>query len=97
VPCAYIGHEYRIVQERWRYLENENIVVDPGGTASIPFVRRLLGDQSIAIIGLPADFGKVKCQRIAVLFPEAQVGLIKDDPKGGRDITEVEAFPDDWK
>jgi hypothetical protein len=99
VICGYVAHEYQTVQERWNYLENENIVVDPDGTASIPFIRRLLGDQSIAVIGMPADFGKTKCQRVAVLFPEARVGLIKinHDPKGGQDITDVEAFPDDWK
>ncbi len=98
VPCAYVGQEYRTVQERWAYLVNENIVVDPDGTTSVPLVRRLLGDQSIAEIGLPAEFGKVKCQRCAALFPEARVGLIKvkHDPKGGQDITEVESFPDDW-
>jgi hypothetical protein len=97
VACCYVAREYRTVQERFNYLENASIIVDPDGTASIPLVRRLLGDQSIGEIGLPVDFGKEKCQRGAALFPEARVGLIKiKHVKSGQDITEVEPFPVDW-
>jgi hypothetical protein len=50
--------------------------------ATIPVVRRLLGDEAVQIIYVPRTFDQSESERAARLFPEARVSRMTDDVWG---------------
>jgi hypothetical protein len=75
LPCVYVVHEARIVQERRRFLSAHHWDVNPPDAERppIPWVRRLLGDEGVQIVFVPLVTSKAENQRIRGLFPEAEI------------------------
>jgi hypothetical protein len=90
--CAYLGHEWRIVQHRKALLKTTDCLWEPwsaemrnpGGLGlrvpseppSIPFVRRLLGDEPIFFFGQFSNTSKDEVEELHAAFPEAEFGNV---------------------
>ncbi len=85
VACAYVAHEWRIVQARKAWLSNHNyktarmwdfgstkmvVVGERNATADPPPIRRWLGDQAVEMIIV--DPGP-DVQQVQTFFPEARI------------------------
>jgi len=84
LPCVYVVHEAMFVQERKQFLlEHPSLNLNPWYTSPyprkppLPWLRRLLGDEGVGIIGLHPTTGEAERGRMTILFPEA---VIIDDP-----------------
>ncbi len=75
---GYVARQYAFVQERQRLLDEERTSYGTSDDASdIPWIRQLLGDQAIRVIGLDPETDKAKQQRVASLFPEAEICAVR--------------------
>jgi hypothetical protein len=101
VACAYVGWQAKIVRERRAMRLEINLThkgfvdeVLPGDTGhDIPWIRTLLGDQSIRDVELRSEVSKEYRRQVRAMFPEARVLLIKYlDSSGG---FEAVPFPDE--
>jgi hypothetical protein len=111
--CGYVGWQARIVRERKAFRDNPDnwcrIGVwrqDAPGAQNISWLRRQLGDEAVGKIGLPLTTDIAERQRVARLFPEAEIlacpevhfnPKLRLNPSGGVDfITEpLIKFPDE--
>jgi hypothetical protein len=79
VACAWLGHEYRVAQERAAVREwiEENggfCGAQKGHRNDEPsLIRRLLGDQQITYVNLPRNATDDDLARIEAAFPNAIV------------------------
>lgn len=107
VPCAYVAHEWRIVQERERFLceQERSMAEHSSGAAGISWVRRLMGDHGYSRIALggATDIARRR-QEAGALFPEARIMALSlrhhsaaDDPERALPYftVEFEPFPDE--
>jgi hypothetical protein len=94
VACAYVAHEAKIVTERKamvdRILHFEDGYITRDGpwgpidhNKSLPWIRRLLGDESIVAVDLPAGC-TLTALEINEVLPEAAVHNYVIDPKTRR-------------
>jgi hypothetical protein len=84
VPFAYVGQQAKIVRARLAVLKELKTVVNGQRTGfiehiaddprhSIPWIRKILGDEPMNCIFLPLSTAKEYRQRIRETFPEADV------------------------
>ena len=90
VPCAYVAHEYRIVQARKEWITDRAPVfqralipskqVNQRNPASDPsLIRRWLGDKAETLIDVDSEADSAIAKS---LFPEAAIKLVEDpDPE----------------
>ncbi len=91
VPCAYVGWQAKIVRER-KIMARRIMAVDKGfvyvnptqpshivAASSIPWIRRLLGDEPVSMILLPIVTGPTTRGEAQAVFPEAAVRAMKDE------------------
>src|SRR5690349_20051060 len=74
VPCAYVGWQAKIVRER-RALFDEIKAADGGElndgnvSPSPPWLRRILGDETVRLLVVPSTTDKETMVRLHRLFP----------------------------
>ena len=90
LPCAYVGWQERIVQERrqtTRWLDSvggqvlapsENLIKYSGFVCEVGWVRRLLGDAEVSKVELPKhhNLTETDLARIHRVFPNARIELM---------------------
>jgi hypothetical protein len=72
IPCAYIAHEYRLVQKRHAMLElgpSTLFNYVPGDDSKLPLVRRWLGDHAVMAFGFNQP-SEENTRRYKDAFPE---------------------------
>jgi hypothetical protein len=75
---AYVARQHAFVHDRQQFLEDGPTGYDTSDEASgIPWIRRLLGDQAIGEIRLQPETDKAERQRVAALFPEAEIIAVR--------------------
>jgi hypothetical protein len=80
LPCSYVSRQAIIVRKRLQELDRLTpehsiyVILDPNDSRGVlPFIRRLLGDKSVADIHvMGSTLAEIK--RINEVFPEADVG-----------------------
>ena len=80
IPCWYVGEQYRIVAHRKAMMarireHGGNVMFADeasahGPPASVPFIRKLLGDKALDDIGLPPG---IPSSEVREVFPEAKI------------------------
>jgi hypothetical protein len=75
---GYVARQYEIVQERQRFVDEGRCCVGSNPNFSdVPWIRSLLGDQGYVAVGLDPNADKAERQRVAALFPEAQICALR--------------------
>ena len=83
---AWVGWQFRVVQERRAFLSNygvSHVWINDSGEG-LSWIRRVLGDKAVPKIGLPIQTDKSERQRLAALFPEAEILAIPASQKNPR-------------
>ena len=85
IPCGYVGWQAKIVRERrswltrlqeegYKYPKVGDIVIHAGNGHGGPnIVRRLLGDEEIVAVAIPATISDEDREATLRLFPESNV------------------------
>ena len=75
IPCWYVGAQYRFVHARKQFLQytNTSSLTEEGSTLTIPWIRKLLGDQSYDSIVTYEILSDEELERIQALFPESEI------------------------
>jgi hypothetical protein len=106
IPCGYLGWQAKIVRDR-RAMIDRVVSIDNGfrmkidfrmtePAVSVPWIRRLLGDEAIDYIDLPLDTEIEERQRIRAAFPEAHIVGVYPRISGGKESpARIAYFPDD--
>jgi hypothetical protein len=89
VGGGYVGWQAKIVADR-RTMARRIMAVDKGfaysdptppAASSIPWIRRLLGDEPVSVILLPITTSPTTRGEVHAVFPEAAIRAMKDaDP-----------------
>jgi hypothetical protein len=95
---GYVARQHEIVQERQRFLDGSHYTGTNREVADVTWIRRMFGDQGVAVIGLDPSTDKAERQRIADLFPEAWICVVRFPtiPAISMDACDIEyePFPD---
>ncbi len=98
LPCVYVVHEARIVQERRQFLSEHPLLdLDPWylfvrHEPETPWLRALLGDRAVAAIGVTASTSAAERARIRALFPEAGVDEPPESVAGIGSLDQITAI-----
>jgi hypothetical protein len=93
---GYVARQYEIVQERQRFVDEGRCCAGSNPNFSdVPWIRSLLGDQGRVVVGLDENTDKAERQRVAALFPEAQICALRFEriPGATLDSCSVEYAP----
>lgn len=75
LPLGYVGWQAKIVRERKAFRDSQSgkWSEGDGSNGGLSWLRRQLGDEPVAIVGLPIDSSKELRAQAAALFPEARI------------------------
>jgi hypothetical protein len=100
IASGYVGQQYQIIHDRKRFLDDhfhqqKLFGIDDSIKVEVPWIRQLLGDEGVWKIGLNPQTDKAERERVAALFPEAEVQScrLRRRPEIGIDVFDFEIVP----
>jgi hypothetical protein len=85
VACGYIGWEAKIVRDRrallsWLLDNGGGLMESDPSVPDVSWIRRAMGDHSVAAINLPRGISRLQVDRMKAAFPESAFGFMTEFP-----------------